>query len=121
MIPYLGPGFSAISPLCTSSLVVNPLHSVLAYRPTGGQGMSRGYFPEAPEFYRRPSRSLPMTMPNSEREPARPYSVAQRINRQSTPHEVETDRGGNQNRRRIAVAVSQPSCISQRSLFYHRG
>ena len=106
MIPHLGPGFSAISPLCTSSLVVNPLHSVLAYHPTRGQGMSRGYYPEVTEFYRRPSRSLPMAMPNNEREPIRPYSVAHRINRQSTPQEVETDRGGNSNRRRIAVAVS---------------
>ncbi|KAL9121554.1 MAG: hypothetical protein Q9187_001888 [Circinaria calcarea] len=46
-------------------------------------------------------------MPPGEREPARPYSVAQRINRQTTPHEAETDRGGNQNRRRIAVACSR--------------
>ena len=78
--------------------------------------MSRGYYPEPPEFYRRPGRPLPMTMPSGEREPIRPYSVVQRIQRQSTPHEAETDRGGNQNRRRIAVAVSLPSFLFHRNM-----
>lgn len=56
-------------------------------------------------FHRRPSRP-PLAVSHGPRESGRAYPTAQYGNRNSPLHESDSDKGGNQPRRRIAVAVS---------------
>lgn len=69
--------------------------------------MSGGYFinTEGGEYYRRQQR-LPLAGSHGPRESGRAYPIGQYGNRNSPLHESDSDKGGNQPRRRIAVAVS---------------
>lgn len=68
--------------------------------------MSGGYYnPDGANYYRRQGQ-LPHAASHGPRENGRAYTLGQYTSRNSPLHESDSDKGGNQPRRRIAVAVS---------------
>ena len=109
MVPCRVPGFPAITTLSPKVSFAVPLwFPAPSTHSNEGLAMRNHYHSsESSDYPRRTDRSQPMALSGSGRESARncPIGHGQRSIQTNNPPESEPDRGGGQNRRRIAVAV----------------